>query len=346
MNSLDSGSNTGTVIPTIATRVGRIAIPVLVCGDTVSIRWRYRNRVGGHTWLGSNINLGTGTYTAWNFGGVDSTQLFNFIDLENVILCNNLCSSQPISAIQYPDSLCFNDLVTFRVPDATPGDSVYWFVNGVLTQSGTVDSLRINATGNDSIWAQVSNNGCTGCPTTQSNLMFISLLSTDSMMVFAGNDTTIDEGEPIDLNGTEYGTTLFYWSPGGLLSDSLILNPAATLSDTTVFIIYGYGLDPICFVSDTVVINVIENVLEVTNLFTPNGDGVNDNWTVNDLDEVANCKVSIYSRWGIKVFEAEPYMNDWDGTEDGKQLPGGAYYYVFQCSDRDKPIIGSITLIR
>ena len=132
---------------------------------------------------------------------------------------------------------------------------------------------------------------------------------------------------------------------GTFLSDSLSLNPEATLSDTAQFILTGYGLDPRCTLTDTEIINVIERELEVTNLFTPNGDGVNDTWTVNDLGEVADCRVQIFSRWGIMIFEAEPYLNDWDGTQNGKDLPGGAYYYVFQCSDGNQ-FIGSITLIR
>jgi len=85
--------------------------------------------------------------------------------------------------------------------------------------------------------------------------------------------------------------------------------------------------------------------LVVTTLLTPNGDGKNDNWIINDLDYVKDCTVMIFNRWGQKVYESTGYNNDWNGTMNGNPLPDGAYYYVVKCQD----VItyqGPITILR
>ncbi len=69
----------------------------------------------------------------------------------------------------------------------------------------------------------------------------------------------------------------------------------------------------------------------VTNLISPNSDGANDNLEVScAFDQLLNTIV-IFNEWGDKVYEAAPYKNDWAGTNsDGKPLPDGTYFYLFQ----------------
>lgn len=82
------------------------------------------------------------------------------------------------------------------------------------------------------------------------------------------------------------------------------------------------------------------------NTFTPNGDGVNDFWEIEGImkPENRNAQISVYSRWGQKVFQTTGYNEDWDG--DG--LPAATYYYVIELNpleyDTD-PYTGSVTII-
>ncbi len=67
-------------------------------------------------------------------------------------------------------------------------------------------------------------------------------------------------------------------------------------------------------------------------LVTPNGDGHNDVWVVEDLYLYPNHAVQVFNRWGRLVYEAAPYLNDWAGTWEtgnGQPLPSGTYYYLF-----------------
>lgn len=83
----------------------------------------------------------------------------------------------------------------------------------------------------------------------------------------------------------------------------------------------------------------------IMSLFTPNGDGVNDYWTVNDDDIVFPIKVNIYNRYGNLVYSDNSYSNDWDGQFKGNPLPQSTYYYVIE--DQAGNIVkGPITIIR
>lgn len=69
---------------------------------------------------------------------------------------------------------------------------------------------------------------------------------------------------------------------------------------------------------------------------TPNADGNNDTWYIENLENYPNSTVQIVNRWGAVVFESDDYKNDWDGTSQNKmnvggdELPEGTFYYVLQ----------------
>ena len=52
----------------------------------------------------------------------------------------------------------------------------------------------------------------------------------------------------------------------------------------------------------------------IANVFTPNGDGINDLYSAVNLDDYPNPTITIYNRWGKIVYYMEDYQNDWDGT--------------------------------
>ena len=81
---------------------------------------------------------------------------------------------------------------------------------------------------------------------------------------------------------------------------------------------------------------------------TPNGDGKNDTWYIDNIDYYSNCQVSIYNRYGFQIYDKTGYLNDWDGTvqNGGQVLPDGTYYYVIVCPGNSEPFKGSITILR
>lgn len=80
-------------------------------------------------------------------------------------------------------------------------------------------------------------------------------------------------------------------------------------------------------------------------IFSPNGDGVNDNWIVNpDINVISSCQVIIFDKRGKEVYSTSTYQNDWQGTSEGNELPEGVYYYIIKCDGNSYS--GSITLIK
>jgi len=100
-------------------------------------------------------------------------------------------------------------------------------------------------------------------------------------------------------------------------------------------------------------INVIDdNIIDIPEGFSPNGDGVNDNFVIEGLEMYPENTIVIFNRWGNKVYEASPYNNDWDGTSmfgitiGGNQLPEGTYFYIIKLSDDMKVIKGYVYITK
>ena len=84
--------------------------------------------------------------------------------------------------------------------------------------------------------------------------------------------------------------------------------------------------------------------LVVYNEFSPNGDGVNDFFTIDCISRYPGNVLQVYNRWGTVVYEKRSYNNDWDGTPNGRAivqkedlLPVGTYYYVLDLGDGSEP---------
>jgi gliding motility-associated-like protein len=83
----------------------------------------------------------------------------------------------------------------------------------------------------------------------------------------------------------------------------------------------------------------------ISSLFTPNSDGMNDYWYIPDLDEYGKVEVTVYNRFGQSVYQSLNYNNDWDGTYNGNPLPSASYYYIIK-SLNNGIIKGVVNIIR
>ena len=145
------------------------------------------------------------------------------------------------------------------------------------------------------------------------------------------------------------------WTPSNTLSCSNCLTPLATPIKTTSYIstaVNGGG----CITTDSIRIQVICNGANffVPNTFSPNGDGVNDQFMVRGVGLNTIPSITIFNRWGQVVFQKSNFApNDpasgWDGTFNGKPAPPDVYIYTVQiyCDNATLiPYHGNITLIR
>ena len=90
----------------------------------------------------------------------------------------------------------------------------------------------------------------------------------------------------------------------------------------------------VCEYVDSLDVKVLESSLDVPNVFTPNGDGVNDEFRVA-FKSLATYSCQIFNRWGRLVYKSTDPGKGWDGTINGKPAAPGAYYYVIQATGTD-----------
>ncbi len=157
--------------------------------------------------------------------------------------------------------------------------------------------------------------------------------------VNVGDDLLISAGKSVEIDATTNNAALFSWSPTDGLSDPTIENPIATPNQSTSYTLTVTSAEG-CQNFDEMKITVSLQI-EVNNFLSPNGDGKNDTWIIKGHYLLDDCTIQIFDSWGNNVFKSVGYNNDWGGHE----LNGGVYYYVISC-EGDKPITGSITLIK
>ena len=88
----------------------------------------------------------------------------------------------------------------------------------------------------------------------------------------------------------------------------------------------------VCDVANIYITNGCNKLIIYTG-FSPNGDGVNDYFTLEGIEEFPQTEVTIFNRWGNEVFTSKDYKNDWSGTWNNKTLPGGTYFYKIGLKD-------------
>ena len=166
----------------------------------------------------------------------------------------------------------------------------------------------------------------------------------------AGSDITACEGNNVTLIGA--GGVTYAWNIG-------ITNDTASIVAQQTSIIVLTVSNGICNDKDSVLLTVIPadespckepvSVIEVPNIFSPNGDGVNDVFQIKAI-EIADYEMSIYNRWGHYLFSLSPNTPVWDGTiGNGKNLNDGTYYYILKAEGNDKKqheLKGFIELVR
>ena len=85
----------------------------------------------------------------------------------------------------------------------------------------------------------------------------------------------------------------------------------------------------------------------IPNVFTPNGDGMNDTWNLEDTFLYEDSEIEIYGKFGRLLFQSSGYHDAWDGTnENGEDLTNGIYFYIIEIGHGFEKIKGTVTILR
>jgi gliding motility-associated-like protein len=159
-------------------------------------------------------------------------------------------------------------------------------------------------------------------------------------------DTFIVRGASLQLEAIGGPFSAYRWEPETGLDDSSIPNPVASPLESTRYTVYATN-EYDCEESDSVYVEVIEDI-RAYNVFTPNGDEINDFFDIRNAHRFPEMLVEVYSRWGDLLFSTVGYddASRWDGTAHGKEVPMGTYYYIIIPYKGATPITGNVTIIR
>ncbi|WP_316825416.1 gliding motility-associated C-terminal domain-containing protein [Pedobacter miscanthi] len=92
---------------------------------------------------------------------------------------------------------------------------------------------------------------------------------------------------------------------------------------------------------------ITETTNGITNAFSPNGDGINDNWIISDIESYPSHHLTITDRAGKVVYSVKNYKNEWNGMWNGNYVREGTYYYSIVFENGELPAKkGFITIVR
>jgi gliding motility-associated-like protein len=305
---------------------------------------------------GSSWSVITNTTTSLSYTNITQNTLY-MATVQNSSFCKIDTSSIA--------SFTINPLSNAGTINYTGNDTVCYYTNkDSLKLTGNVGAITswISSTNNGTSWSVITNStnmlvyyGLTqtiwykaivqsgNCPADTSTYQSITILA--PYVVNAGNDTTINQGQSITLNGSGSGSPV--WSSTSNLSNTTIFNPTTSPLLTSTYILSVADVNA-CINSDTVIVTVIiiSTDISVSTVFSPNGDGINDNWFVKNITIYPENEVTVYNIYGNEVFHKKGYNNDWQGTYNGNSLPDGTYFYIVKTNTIDPPLKGSIDILR
>jgi len=241
------------------------------------------------------------------------------------------------------DSICPGTPVTINVK-VLGGKPAYTYLwnNGITSDSPGIFTLYPTASTTYIV------NITDACNYKAKDSIYVKVLPKDSA-AFTLTPDTIQGGHVITFTNNSLNATTFNWNfgDGGSSND---LDPTHEYLNPGVYqvVLTGYGPDG-C--PDTAVRDVyVTPEIYIPNVFTPNGDGINDIFYFT-IQGALCFHANIYNRWGVLVYELNSEPEGWPGTirQTGEPAADGTYYYILNYCDYKNvshELDGFITLIR
>jgi gliding motility-associated-like protein len=290
---------------------------------------------GDSVLLGGIYQFNAGTYydTLATAAGCDS--------LVNTILTIKVLPPVPITN----DTLvCLDDGIPTLSASSFGLGIINWFSDpGLLNliYSGNNYSPSIDSHGQFTYYLQSFNNGCSS-PVSTVNLQVnnpIAIINPSELSGLSPLETVFNNGS---LNSNWYAWNFGTGDTSNLFSPSYIFeNEGSYIVELKVSDSFG------CLDSTQVTIEVdTKYFVSIPNTITPNDDGFNDFWIIENLEKFPDHSIQIFNRNGSSVFETNNYQNDWSGEYKGNELPATTYYYIIDLGDGEEVLKGDLSIIR
>lgn len=320
-----------------------------ICETTASISGNSPKRSGVGSWsTTSGATIVSPTFSSSNVINMNASGEYVFVYTFDRGICGiqrdtlRLTKNPNPGPAEVPSDilLCGTNNVLISAELPTEGTGAWSLGSGI----GTVTPISITSanfeglpTDSNKVYWTVSNGLCPD--------------AVDSMIVTVSENPVIiiEQPEPalylepvtFDVNGdTAYS---YLWEPFGSFVNPFDQNATGAFTQTRY--VYLTAINDIgCSSIDSVQIEILNDLKIYTGL-TPNGDGTNDNWVIRGIQAYPNASIEVFTQWGQPVFSSIGYSTPWDGTNGGKQLPFGPYYFVIDLGNGDVKK-GTVTILR
>lgn len=283
---------------------------------------------------------------------VTDAGLYSYIQSDSVTLCDTVYDVHVTlsSEIMIQSTIDWNCQTLGSIALSVTGDGPFDYQ---WNPPFTGDTLTGLVEGDYTVYVTDVN----GCSTQET----YTIVSSAALYFEVPDYYVIEQGDSVyieivgDIN--EPGLT-FEWIPSDVLGcstcpstwaypmEDITLIIQITDADSCVYLLQTY----IAITADTAMLDEIY----IPNVFSPNGDGINDLWTIFSRNQNTYINdLAIYDRWGTMVFYNKAFMlntfSGWDGTFKGKPLNPGVFVYtgVVKLADgTEQNVKGDVTLLR
>ena len=323
-------TTTGTLTPSSCNNTADGMITTLTTGGTPTYTYQWSGGSNAQTSSLTNVLSGTYTLVATDARACTDTTRYNLLAAINVIANagrdTSLCNNVPLIL-----TATVTGTATFNWQDTT----------GTVIPPVNTSTLNVNPSTTTHYILMAYNGACRDSDT-------VTVFITPAAIANAGANQSIFFGQTATIGGNPsnpIGGTIT-WMPNINLSDTTAGNPIASPSVTTTYTLFVTNALG-CISSDTMMVIVLPP-FNINNGFTPNGDGKNDTWVIDELYKFPNTEIEVYNRWGEQLFYSKGAYTPWNGTYKGQPVPVGTYYYVIRLNDKNFPdhYAGPLTILR
>jgi gliding motility-associated-like protein len=290
-----------------------------------STSYTWSSGVASTTNTASNLAAGNYTITAGT-AGCNTTTVITITSV-----------GQPtISAIQSTGENCNLSDGTASFTFSPTTSTIVWS-SGITSTTNTATNLPA---GNYTV--TITNGGCTTSTVITVNPIIKTFTISPDVTILQGSSTAI----------TVSSGYTYTWNPTTNLSCTNCANPIANPSVTTIYCVDAS--DGVCSYTNCVIVNVEipcipPKILSAPNAFSPNGDGNNDEFCIQGLSKcISSFEISIFNRWGEKIYSSTEANFCWDGKYKGVSLDPGVFVYYLKAIYIDNSELtkkGNITLL-
>lgn len=343
--------NTATVgvfIYSSITLTTSVSSPVVCTNEQYTLNVSSTSSPVTYTWSGNGINASNQNLNnpVINAAALSAGVYVYTVMANSAEGCTSLPYTATVNIITQPNSsfslsplsLCQNAQGVLMIDNPQTGVSYTWNVNG-NTLPGTYSlSITSGLTSIPGLYTVSVLAGLSTCSNTSSQTLTVNALPTVQL---SANNYTACVGSNYIVNITNpLGNSTYNWYFGNNNIGSGLSYNLNNLSQASAGIYSVTVTDAnTCKATATVSIDVINCLVFVPEIFTPNSDGKNDTFEIKHIEDYPNNNLKIFNRWGNLIYEKNGYKNEFDGHANigdqigSEKLPAGTYYVFLIFND-------------